>query len=172
MSRKTLFAIMAITVLVFILPKKNFAQLDNRPFSFSYSPQGGVGMSNAGREAILNQQLFGLTPKNLYRDQNGALLDIMKAPGDLATVRSPVTGDIISGYHGPTLADQNPMMTAGAFNNFFVPGAETNACCAFQDTPNSTVSTWTSRVISNDPSMLYNNAGLVDTWTAQASLLK
>ena len=40
------------------------AQLNNQPFSFG-SGGGGIGMSTAGRQAILNQQLFGSTPDNI-----------------------------------------------------------------------------------------------------------
>ena len=65
------------------------AQLNNRPFSFGggggFSGGGGIGMSTAGRQAILNQQLFGSTPDNILRSRFGlTLLNVTRGDNGLA----------------------------------------------------------------------------------------
>lgn len=148
------------------------AQMDNRPFSFRNSPNGGVGMSLGGREAILNDKLFGTRPKNLVRDQNGVLLEIIKGPGDAAIARESATGSLLPSYHGTSFAGDNALMAVGIFNGFFVPHTESApGCCVGEAPAGAVVNTWTARVVSGGVGVSYNADSLVDIWTGQVFTL-
>lgn len=148
------------------------AQMDNRPFSFKNSPAGGVGMSVGGREAILNDKLFGAQPRNLVRDQNGALLEIVEGPGNTAIARMPGTEMLIPSYRGTSFTGGNPAMAVGIFNGFFVPRpADQEFCCNAANLSGAAVSTWTARVVSGGVGVSYNGDSLVDIWTGQVFTL-
>jgi hypothetical protein len=55
----------------------------NQPFQFQNRGGAGesVGMSNAYRQVILNQELRGMRPENLARDRSGNLLDVERRDG-------------------------------------------------------------------------------------------
>ena len=67
------------------------AQIGNQP----YRPGGGVGLSNAARQAIQNDRILGSRPRNLVRGSDGALLDVGRA-NNQAFARSP-TGAFLQG---------------------------------------------------------------------------
>ena len=60
------------------------AQLQDEPYGFS---AGGPGLSAAGKQAILAEELTGATPDNLVR-RNGVLLDVTEGPDGVAIVRT------------------------------------------------------------------------------------
>jgi hypothetical protein len=60
------------------------AQLQDEPYGFS---GGGPGLSTAGKQAILTEELTGATPDNLLR-RNGVLLDVTEGPDGVAIVRT------------------------------------------------------------------------------------
>ncbi len=75
------------------------AQLNNRPFSFGGGGGGGIGISTAGRQALLNQQLFGSTPDNIFRSRFGTLLNVTRGDNGLAVVTTQ-GGAIIPQFRG------------------------------------------------------------------------
>jgi hypothetical protein len=97
------------------------AQLNNRPYSFKNSPDGGIGMSNGGRQAIINQKLFDLTPDNLHRDASGNLVDIVRGPGRSAIAFRHGTSESLPHYRGTSFRGEYDLMEAGIFNSFFGP---------------------------------------------------
>lgn len=158
---------LALAGFLLAVPDAAFAQMNNRPYSFRLSPGGGVGMSIGGQQAILNDKLLGVQPKNLVRDQNGYLLDITKGPGSSAIVSSFGTGAPIPGFHGRSYTGDNPMMAVGVFNNYFIPSAAGSGCCSSQEKSGTVINTWTARVVSGGIGVSYNNDSLVDVWTGQ-----
>jgi hypothetical protein len=73
------------------------SQINNKPYAFPNSSNGGVGMSQAGRQAILNQQIRNLTPGNLARGPSGELLDVIEGPHRSAFVTQTGTNAFIAG---------------------------------------------------------------------------
>lgn len=57
--------------------------LNNQPYNFG---GGGLGMSSAGKQAILSDQVLGIRPDNLVIGPGGVLLYADKGPGDSAIV--------------------------------------------------------------------------------------
>lgn len=147
------------------------AQLDNRPFSFSNSgPSGGLGMSTAGRQAILEQELFDRTPDNLVR-RGGVLVDVVEGPGNEALVRS---------QGGAFIPDARPSRNrggaaVGVFNAFFAFGSGGGGGytpAAFRTT--GAVTSWTSAVVSGGyggPAGGDRTSSVIGAWTQQVSLL-
>jgi hypothetical protein len=72
------------------------AQMNNRPFSFG----GGssLGISNAGKQAILQEKLTGSTPDNIRKSTSG-LITITRGPGNNAIARG-ADGATIPGFKG------------------------------------------------------------------------
>lgn len=142
------------------------AQLNNKPYAFKGSPNGGVGMSIGGMQAIINQKVLGVTPDNLVRAPNGVLLDVTKGPNNVA-ITSNEGGGFIPGYKGTGFRGDNAGMSAGAFNAYFVPG---NASGGAGDGTyghvhsGAIVSSWTGRVMSG-AGVSYLPSSSVDSWT-------
>jgi hypothetical protein len=147
------------------------AQLDNRPFQFRNS--GGMGMSTAGRQAILEQELFDRTPDNLVR-RGGVLVDVVEGPGGEALVRSQAR---------PFIPDARPSRNrggaaAGVFNAFFTLGAGGGGTASYSPAAYRTtgaVTSWTAAVVSDGG---YGGGGggdrtsaVIGAWTQQVSLL-
>lgn len=129
-------------------------------------------MSLGGREAILNDKLFGAQPRNLVRDQNGVLLEIVQGPGKSAIARYPGTGTLIPSWHGSSFRGGNQEMAVGIFNEFFVPhDYSANNGFTGGELSSAAVSTWTARVISGGVGVSYNGDSLVDIWTGQVFTL-
>ncbi len=74
------------------------AQQNNRSFSFNGSG-GGSGMSFGARQAIVNQQIFGITPNQLVTGPGGVLLNVQRGPGSSAIV-STLGGVVIPSFRG------------------------------------------------------------------------
>lgn len=139
--------------------------LSNRPFAFKNRIGGGVGMSIGGRQAILNEELFGATPDNLVRGPVGELLDVTEAGRGAAVVNVPGSS-FIPGFRGADFRRGTVGMSVGAFNSFFVPKADgTLAIFPFESSSSDTVNTWTGRVISGT-GVSFRAGNPVDVWTS------
>ncbi len=149
-----------------IIGHSAMAQMDNRPFSFRGTPDGGVGMSIGAQQAIINDKILGFRPKNLVRSDSGILLDVTIGPGRSAIVSNEGNSGYLPKYKGRSYKDDNLDMTAGVFNSYFSPRKGGNSRAALASITSGTmISTWTSRVVSGAPvSFTPNNS--VDDWTA------
>ena len=147
------------------------AQWNNRPFSFSGS--GGAGMSLAGRQAILQKEIFGLTPDNLLRGPSGALVDVFEGPGSNAFVTAQAN-PFLPGFAGRGSSfRRSPADGAGIFNPFFAPrsgGSSTPSFLTSQRTA-ATIASWTNMVTAGSGRgaiVVYpGSGGSIDAWTAQ-----
>lgn len=80
--------LVAAALLSVAAPPAAMAQWNNQPFEFRRSfGGGGVGMSPAYRQAIIERKLFNVRPRNLVRDANGFLLEVVRGPSDQAFLR-------------------------------------------------------------------------------------
>lgn len=68
-------AALAAAVLV---PSLASAQWNNQPYQFRSNIGGGAGMSQAYREAMINEELFDRRPDNLVRGADGRLLEVVE----------------------------------------------------------------------------------------------
>ena len=91
--RLTVATLLGAAAMLFVASAE--AQLNNSP----YSPGGGYGMSNAARQAMFNQQLTGVTPGDVIRSPNGALLNVTRGENGLAIVTTQ-GGAVIPQYRG------------------------------------------------------------------------
>ena len=141
------------------------AQMSNRPFTFNAGSNGSVGMSTAGRQAILGKELFGATPNVLLRSPDGRLLvGPVRGPGRSAFVSSP-DGQSLPGYRRD-FRNGRKGLSAGAFNAFFIPRSrERNRGYVQTAAPaDALVTTWTGRVLS-DTGVEYGPPSAVGFWT-------
>lgn len=144
------------------LASVSYAQMDNRPYSFKNSP-GGLGMSDGGRQAIINQKILDKTPDNLLRGPDGLLLDVIKGPGNVVIVRREDNGGFVPGYRGTDFRGGNLQMQTGAFNPFFSPSNESRSYSAYQDYQTAAIiGAWISSVT---PVLSYDPANTVTSWT-------
>ena len=99
--RFVLAAMIGAVALLHMAPAS--AQLNNEPFSFD-TPDGGIGMSTAARQAIINQQLFNATPDNIMRAADGSLLTITQNNrGGRVPIVTSASGEIIPQFRGRSL---------------------------------------------------------------------
>ena len=141
------------------------AQLQNTPFSFGPGPGGSVGMSVGGRQAIINEKLFGSTPSVILRDPSGQILDLREGPNDTAVVSVP-GGNVIPGYRGRDFRDGEPSIGVGIVNAFVLPRRDRiGGAYAVQADSADLVNTWTLRVLSGGGAAV-GSASSVDLWTA------
>ena len=143
------------------------AQLNNKAFSFN-TPNGGVGMSIGGKQAILNKEILNSVPTNLVRSNTGTLLNVTKNKGGAAIVNYE-GGSFIPSFRGSSFRGDHTDWFAGAFNSFFVPNngnASTPRFLSYQTGAN--ISTWTGRVSTNTP-VSYTPNNTVDTWTGMVA---
>ncbi len=139
------------------------AQMTNRPASFDGS--GRTGMSIAGRQAIIQQELFGATPNVLLKRDDGRLLGLLHGPGSTAIVTSP-SGEILPSHRGRRT---NRDLRAEEFNGFFV-NSRTSTTRPYDTAPTGeTIAKWTATVISGHPIGGYSS---VDQWTSMTYLLE
>ena len=143
--------------LTLILPSSAFAQMSNKPFSFG-TVSKGVGMSTAGRQAIINRKLFGITPSVLLKSPDGRLLGVSKGPGPNAIVTSP-SGEIIPGYRGRR---SFVSWGAGIHNPYFAGIGAGDSSTGLASSSGNSVDSWTSQVISGAS---YGSGNSVDQWT-------
>jgi len=156
-----------ITVLsLAFFPPLSHAQLNNRPFAFKGSPDGSVGMSQAGRQLIFNQKITGATPDNVMKLRGGGLLTITKGKGGIPIVTTS-SGEVLPTYKGSSFRGGNFALSAGAFNAFFTPAASDRSGSGsgvVKVTSAAVVNTWTGRVVTDGP-VSYSPASSVDNWT-------
>ncbi len=152
------FLVFAVSMM--LMSAEASAQMNNKPFSFSNGGGSSLGMSAAGRQAILNQQLTGATPDNIMRGPGGALLQITSGPSSMA-IATGQDGVVLQGYHG-----RSGLLTGGAgfFNPFFYPhtGQGMTYNVASQFTSNA-IAGWTS-MVSGRP--VTTGGSSIDAWTS------
>jgi len=134
------------------------AQISNKPFDFGSS--GGVGMSVAGKQAIMNQKLFGSTPSVLLKGPNGHLLGLANGPGSTAIVTSP-SGELLPGYKGRGWSSGS--WGAGTFNAFFAGARGSDSLSIASNSSGASVDSWTGQVLSG--SSFGGSGSSVDQWT-------
>lgn len=158
-----LLFITVLTASTFLAPwNVSSAQPNNKPFSFN-TPSGGPGMSLGGKQTILNKEVFGTTPKNLVRDNDGFLLDVSKEKGGSAIV-SYEGGSFIPSFRGSSFKGDNASWSAGVFNTFFVPHNSSYYSLSPVQHTGAVISTWTGRIAS-DMAISYMPANSLDLWT-------
>lgn len=134
------------------------AQMNNRPFSFG----GGasLGISNAGKQAILQEKLTGSTPDNIRKGLSG-LITITRGPGNNAIARG-ADGATIPGFKGTSRA---VLGGVGIFNQYFRGNSGRSGPVSFASRHTSNaISGWTSMVSGNSR---YRGGNSVDAWTSQ-----
>ncbi|MCL4678678.1 MAG: hypothetical protein KJ017_08830 [Alphaproteobacteria bacterium] len=150
------------------------AQMNNKPFSFKGTPDGGVGMSMGGKQAILNQEIFGSTPKNMIRGADGQLLNLTMGEGRVAIVSNEGNSGFLPGFKGSSFRGDNPDMSYGVFNTFFSPrnndGISSSTLAALHT--GSVISTWTARVATGSEGISFLPSSSVDNWTAMVDGLQ
>ena len=164
------YKILTILVALFsaLGASSSYAQLNNQPFAFRGTPSGGLGMSIGGRQAILDNKIFGITPRNLVRGTSGILLDVTKGVGNTAIVNRQ-GGGVIPSYRGSSYKGANSDMAFGVFNSFFSPrqASSSSAAASLAATDSgSVVSTWTARIVSGGAPVSFSPYSSVDNWTS------
>jgi hypothetical protein len=141
------------------------AQMSNKPYSFQGSGWGGLGMSSAGKQVIMEKKL-GRKFDNIIKGPNGELLTVEKGPGGIAVVTGP-DGQIFPSYRGRGFARG---MTAGDFNSFFVkPGRYHNLHVDDDTSTKATIESWTGTV--HGYPNVYSRSS-VDQWTSLVYFLR
>jgi len=165
MHRWTKLLLAGGLVIAGLLPTVAEAQMGSRPFAFRNS-EGSVGISTAGRQAIIDRKLFGLTPDVLLRDLDGSLLSVQRGPGHSAIVTDSA-GAILPGYRGRGFNDGS---ASGVFNAYFL-GSSDGSYPQYLETSATRVAidSWTSSVIYGQPTSLGN--GSIDQWTTMVYLM-
>jgi hypothetical protein len=165
MTRLSGFALFAIAF-VMLAPLPSQAQISNKPFSFG--TPGGIGMSNAGRQAIINQKINGAQPEVLLRDAFGNLLGLDNGPGGIPIVTGP-DGQALPGYRGRGWKGSNPALDVRVFNAYFVPGRQQDGPpFTVAATSGQAVDAWTDAVIYGSAS---GYGSSIDQWVAMAEYL-
>lgn len=172
MKRALVLSALIIGFGAFAFPAQ--AQMNNKPFSFKGSPDGGVGMSIGGKQAIINQEIFGSTPKNMIRGADGQLLSLSMGEGRVAIVSNEGNSGFLPGFKGSSFRGNNPDMSYGVFNTFFSPrnndGISSSTLAALHT--GSVISTWTARVATGSEGISYLPSSSVDSWTAMVDGLQ
>lgn len=146
------------------------AQLQDEPYGFS---GGGPGISTAGKQAILAEEITGATPDNLVR-RNGVLVDVTEGPDGVAVVRTRdgtfvPTGSVfdrtaIAGGARGRSGDLDIVESTTGFTINLGGAAGTG----------ETVSSWTASVSASStsaPPPLARTRDPIDQWTRQAHTL-
>ena len=156
MSFRTLLSAAMVIGAMTVFPNAAAAQMSNKPFSFKSGPS--LGMSTAGRQAILNEQFFGSRPNVLLKSPDGRLLTLGKGSNGLAIVGTP-SGELIPGYRG-----RQPLWSrdsfAGSFNSYF--GRVGERLTTVNIPTDDPVTSWTSQVFLGTSG---GSASSVDQWT-------
>ncbi len=159
-NKLKLFLLAAVMAPAMIVPQIAEAQMNNRPYAFR---NGGVGMSPGGRQAILNEKIFDVTPDNLMRGPDGTLLDVTEGPGHSALVSREGNGGFITSYRGADFRGGDASMQVGVFNSFFVPVYRDDSYATYSDYQTSAVmNAWMSSV---SPQVYYDSGNSVSSWT-------
>lgn len=145
------------------------AQLQDEPYGFA---GGGPGLSTAGKQAILAEELTGATPDNLVR-RNGVLLNVTEGPDGVAILRT--RGDRL-------------VPTGSVFDRTAIAGGRRGASAGFDIVESTTgfalgvtgaghtgatVSGWTASVSGGAAPTPRPQVGgdAIDQWTRQAHRL-
>lgn len=147
------------------------AQLNNKPFSFKGTPDGSIGISAAGKQAIVNFENFSIKPSTLLKGSNGQLLNVTEGVGTSVIVTFQGSGEIIPAYKGTSYKGDSSAMSAGTFNAYFTPSSGSNGGSSLPYNPNfasssESISTWTSRVATGGYPVSYSPGSVVDNWTS------
>ena len=158
---------LALVAIAFIMlaPPPSHAQISNQPFSFG-NGSDGLGMSDAGRQAIINQKILGATPEVLLKDQLGRPLGVTKGPSGIAIVTGP-SGEQLPGYRGQGWKGSNSERSAGVFNAYFMRGRQDGPPITVASTSGQAVDAWTNAVQYGPAA--YGSS--VDQWVAMAYYL-
>jgi len=172
MRKRSMSLLAGSALAALLLSTPASAQLNNRPFAFKSTPDGRVGMSLAGQQAILNEKLTGARPTTLFRGPGGQLLDIQRAAGGRALVQEPGGGNFFPGIRtrdGFSFASND--LRAGVFNAFFIPDNDRSNYPLTMFQPN-VVSSWTSQVAGSRAGVAVglSSANPVDAWTSAVHL--
>ncbi|WP_119165126.1 hypothetical protein [Algihabitans albus] len=144
------------------------AQLNNKPFSFN-TPDGGVGMSTAGRQAMILDQVFGIRPNDLVRDSLGALGTVEQSQGGSVVFRD-ASGRIIPGFRGRSW--RGPGDFAGSFNAFFAPGSGDGfSGYRYATSAAGTIGGWTSQLDPRGGGYIRVSGSPIDAWTSMVGML-
>lgn len=136
------------------------AQMNNKPYSFGSGP---IGISKAGRQAIIDQKLDGATPDNLFRDEFGNLQSATRGPNGVVilTDRAGVRDIGQAGRQSPL--QQGP----GRFNSFFVKFDGLPYRPAEGSSSGATIDGWTGNVHG----AISAGGNSVDVWTSMVYFL-
>lgn len=152
----------AAVATVFLFTSFAGAQMNNKPYAFKNSP-GGMGMSDGGRQAILNEKILGETPSNMLRGPDGLLLDVIKGPGNVVIVRREGDGGFVPNFRGADFRGGNADMQAGVFNQYFSPVYLNNSYSVYDNYQTSAViGAWIAAVT---PGFSYNPGNSISSWT-------
>ncbi len=133
------------------------AQQNNKPFNFPAA--GGMGISTAGKQAILDQKLTGAAPDNLARGPDGVLVEIGRGPGGVAI------GTISGGSGVATLVPHKRLPWSNGvdqFNSFFVRFNGLSFRSEIGTTSGQMVDSWTGAVYG----LIAGGGNSVDQWTS------
>ncbi len=158
------FSHTALFCALLLSPLTAQAQLNQKPFSFN-TPNGSVGMSIGGKQAILNDGTFKIKPKNMLRVNNGSLLTVTRSKGNSALITTQ-GGDVIPAFKGSSHKGANTTWNAGSFNSFFSPKSFDGSASNYNNNiyTSAVVSTWTERVATQSAVSYVPNSS-VETWT-------
>ncbi len=137
------------------------AQMNNKPYSFGSGP---IGISKAGRQAIIDQKLNGSTPDNLFRDGFGNLQSATRGPEGvpILTDRAGIQDVGRAGRHSPL--GQDP----GRFNSFFVKlHGSSNGLPPESSSSGQMIDGWTGNV----QGIATIGGNSVDVWTGMVYFL-
>ncbi len=168
-SRAAILAVGAVLIAFGVAgaPQHASAQLNNKPFSFN-TPDGGVGMSTAGRQAMILDQVYNIRPDNLLRDPQGNLGTVEQGPGGSVVFRNS-GGTVLPGFKGSSW--RGPGDFAGSFNAFFVPGTGSGLpYYRYSTSAADTIGGWTSQL--DDRGRYFGGTATpIDSWTAMVGML-
>jgi hypothetical protein len=148
------------------------AQLNNEPFSFDNRVDGGLGMSDAARQAILNQKIYGSTPDHIMIGPGGVLVEITQGPGHVALATLP-DGSFLEGYKGRGLelggisVFFDAPTRSGGFANLVIHGESQGVINAW--TFGVLVGAYQGSALANRPIYSAYSSGSIDSWIAQVA---
>ncbi|PJK29269.1 hypothetical protein [Minwuia thermotolerans] len=145
------------------------AAAEAQPIRENFNFRGGnQAVSFAHRQAILDQQLRGVTPDNLLRGSDGRLLEVERGPDGVAIVREQAAPLIPTG--GISFGADGFSFGVGGFNAHFAGGGASGAFVVTSPVggeTGDTVNNWVSLVSPGAGAA--GGRGAIDTWTRQAA---
>lgn len=172
--KKTKYTLIGFNIgLVLLSGSIAYGQFNNKPFQFKSSDDGGVGMSAAAKQAILQKEIYNITPDNLVRSPGKEYVVIDQGAGNFVLARRVGSTVFLTDFKGTSFRDNNPDMAAGVFNSYFsADGVNSYGPVYVSIQSGETITTWTTRVAYDGLGNGYIGLGEpIDVWTAQASSL-